>query len=121
MDLHAVTLRMGLSLAGEAAAFAMRYASARTMGHGFSFRQAPGEFRVHKMRPRFVCCYEHGDECRPSGPLVSCKLADHLRLGKMPTSPDFVCSSDLGMSARVGPAWFVREWLPGLKLARAIQ
>ena len=121
-EAHLTARALGLSLAVESAAFAMRYASAATPGHRcFDLSEAPTEAGLHKMRPRFLCCYEHGEECRPSGPMVACQLADQLRGNDAPTSPAFVSGVDLGMSARVGPAWFVREWLPGLRLAMAIQ
>lgn len=121
-EAHQTALMLGVSLSREAAAFSMRYASAPTPGHaGFSLASEPTEAGLHKVRPRFVCCHAHGDETRPSRLMPDCQLAKQLRLGKAPTSPAFVSGVDLGMSARVGPAWFVREWLPGLKLAKAIQ
>jgi hypothetical protein len=121
-EVHETALHLALLRTREGASNAMLYASAPTPGHaGFSFDDAPTEAGLHKMRPVFVCCYEHGEECQPSGPAVDCRLADQLHPDRRPSAPAFVSGVDLGMAARVGPAWFVREWLPGLRLARAIQ
>lgn len=102
----------------RAALGALTYANAATPGHGW--QSEPTEAGLHKMRPVFLCCSEHAEPCRPSGPVVDCKLADALHPGRESALPAFVCGVDFGMSSRVGPAWFVREWLPGLQLVRAL-
>lgn len=117
-EAHQTLLVLALALARDAAAFAFSYASAKVAG--------PAEWNtatfagLHKLRALFVCCWSHREECRPSGPVVDCSLADSLRLGSEPSYPAFTCGVDLGMAAQVGPAWFVREWLPGLRVVSAL-
>lgn len=118
-EAHQTLLVLALALARDAAAFAFSYASARVPWN-IPDDMPPASHGAHKARPRFVCCTTHGEECRPSGPVVDCRLADSLRLGSEPSYPAFTCGVDLGMAAQVGPAWFVREWLPGLRVVSAL-
>ena len=67
-DAHQTMLALGLARAREGAANAMIYATARTPGHrDFDYAEAPTQSGLHKTRPAFVCCFEHREECRPSG------------------------------------------------------
>ena len=75
----------------------------------------------HRYTPVFICCWRHREECYRPQRVADCALADQVNPLREANSPACVVGYDFGMNARVGPAWFVREWLPGLRMVGAIR
>lgn len=101
-DLHAAVLGLALSGARDAAHSAMWYANARTPGSpGFTFDEEPTEAGLHKMRPVFVCCFEHRETCRPSGPDEPCRLVQ-LYPAEAARRPRLYLGADFGATPSRG-------------------